>query len=47
MHDMAYAIPVYEAVYSLGYQSYVEGIEGAYIQGELGFYAARLNFARG
>ena len=47
MHDMAYAIPAYEAVYSLGYQSYVEGIEGAYIQGELGFYAARLNFARG
>ena len=47
MHDMAYAIPVYEAVYSLGYQSYVEGIEGAYIQGELGFYAARLNFSRG
>lgn len=47
MHDTAYAIPVYEAVYSLGYQSYVQGVEGSNIQGELGFYVTRLSFAQG
>lgn len=47
MHDTAYAIPVYEAVYSLGYQSYVQGVEGSGIQGELGFYVTRLSFNRG
>lgn len=47
IHDTAYAIPVYEAMYSLGYQTYVQGVENSNIQGELGFYVTRLSFQKG
>jgi peptide/nickel transport system substrate-binding protein len=46
MHDTAYAIPVYEATYNLGYQSYVTGVDGSNIQGELGLYVTRLSFVQ-
>ena len=47
IHDTAYAIPIYEAMYSLGYQTYVQGVENSNIQGELGFYVTRLSFQKG
>lgn len=47
IHDTAYAIPIYEATYSLGYQTYVQGVENSNIQGELGFYVSRLSFQKG
>lgn len=47
IHDTAYAIPLYEAMYSLGYQTYVQGVENSNIQGELGFYVTRLSFQKG
>lgn len=47
MYDKAYAIPVYEQVFSLGYQSYLQGVESSNIKGELGFYVTRLSFNRG
>ena len=47
IHDTAYAIPIYEATYSLGYQTYVQGVVNSNIQGELGFYVSRLSFQKG
>ena len=46
VHDKAITIPIYERVYSLGYQDYVLGAEDCGIKGENMIYANRLSFNR-